>query len=165
MRSNCMLGGGNEGWPWGQTPQTGYGSQCLFEGNTLDTCVYECGDCGAFYSCGQQGTGWINRGNILRNGIFNNIGSWSVYLDDQMSGWTIEDTTINGAANGLLLGGGRRNRVRNNNFANVASAIVLDDRGMNWEHNGCLSTAANSMSDRASNSHTVTHLHTIVVIC
>jgi hypothetical protein len=53
---NCMLGGGNEGWPWGQGPETGYGTQCLFEGNTLDTCVFECGDCGAFYSCGQQGT-------------------------------------------------------------------------------------------------------------
>jgi hypothetical protein len=81
---NCMLGGGNEGWPWGQGPETGYGSQCLFEGNTLDTCVYECGDCGAFYSCGQQGSAWINRGNILRNGVFKNIGSWSIYLDDQV---------------------------------------------------------------------------------
>ena len=74
-----MLGGGNEGWPWGQTDTgnclaaipnfayhlgipvhseslsqvfrcmivSGDGSQCVFEGNALDTCVYECGDCGA----------------------------------------------------------------------------------------------------------------------
>jgi hypothetical protein len=76
---NCMLGGGNEGWPWGQTDTVaGDGSQCLFDGNTLDTCVYECGDCGAFYSCGQQGMAWVNRGNILRNGVFKNIGSWSM---------------------------------------------------------------------------------------
>ena len=79
---NCMLGGGNEGWPWGQTDTVaGDGSQCLFDGNTLDTCVYECGDCGAFYSCGQQGMAWVNRGNILRNGVFKNIGSWSMCVN------------------------------------------------------------------------------------
>jgi hypothetical protein len=147
---NCMLGGGNEAWPWGQGPVTGDGSQCLFEANALDTCVYECGDCGAFYSCGQQGTGWINRGNVLRNGVFSNIGSWSVYLDDQMSGWTIEGTTIDGAANGLLLGGGRRNRVRNNRFANVATAIVLDDR--------CGRSL--SLAHTHARAHTHAHTHT-----
>lgn len=146
---NCMLGGGNENWPWGQaTSQSGDGSQCLFEGNTLDTCVYECGDCGAFYSCGQRGMAWVNRGNILRNGTFKNIGSWSVYLDDQMSGWTIEDSTISGAKQGLLLGGGRRNRVRNNHFANVGKAIDLDDRGLGWQLGMCKSTAPGSISGR-----------------
>ena len=130
---NCVLGGGNEDWPWGQgNPEAGDGSQCLFDGNILDTCVYECGDCGAFYSCGQQGTAWVNRGNTLRNGTFTNIGSWSIYLDDQMSGWTIEDSTINGAVQGLLLGGGRRNRVRNNQFAKVC--------GMEGGGDSCFST-------------------------
>jgi hypothetical protein len=146
-----MLGGGNEVWPWGQTGTvSGDGSQCLFEGNTLDTCVYECGDCGAFYTCGQQGTAWVNRGNVLRNGTFKNIGSWAIYLDDQMSGWTIEDSTINGSSKGLLLGGGRRNHVRNNLFANmVGPAVDLDDRGLNWELSSCKSTAPGSQSDRA----------------
>jgi hypothetical protein len=91
---------------------------------------------------------WINRGNVLRKGVFKNIGSWSIYLDDQMSGWTIEDSSVDGAKSGLLLGGGRRNRVRNNRFANVGEAIVLDDRGMNWQLSSCKSTAHNSMSDR-----------------
>ena len=107
-------------------------------------------DCGAFYSCGQQGTAWVNRGNVLRNGTFKNIGSWSIYLDDQLSGWTIEDSTIAGAAKGLLLGGGRRNRVHNTHFANVSPgpAIDLDDRGMNWELSSCKSTGNTSMAGR-----------------
>ena len=38
---NCILGGGNEVWPWCQTGTvSGDGSQCVFDGNTLDTCVY-----------------------------------------------------------------------------------------------------------------------------
>lgn len=45
---NCFLGGGNQGVPWGQSVRSGDGSDCLFDGNTLDTCAYECGDCGAF---------------------------------------------------------------------------------------------------------------------
>ena len=97
---NCILGGGNENWPWGQfldTNEMGSGSQCIFEGNTLDTCAYECGsDCGAFYTCGQGGQAWVNRGNILRNATFRNIGAHAVYLDDMMSGWTIEDSVIDG---------------------------------------------------------------------
>ena len=41
---NCVLGGGNEDWPWGQGhAKSGDGSQNLFSGNILDTCVYECG--------------------------------------------------------------------------------------------------------------------------
>eukprot|EP01043_Picozoa_sp_COSAG02_P026105 COSAG02_NODE_1493_length_12330_cov_3.681710_7_plen_175_part_00 len=103
-----------------------------------------------------------------------------------MSGWVIEDSTIDGAAKGtkssplchfamlfedmprqdldkqrrkvrqvhfatgMLLGGGRRNRVRNNHFANVipGPAIDLDDRGLGWQLSMCKSTANNSLSSR-----------------
>lgn len=76
---NCVLGGGNEDWPSGQGhPQPGDGSQNVFDGNSLDGCVYECGDCGAFYTCGQQGSAWTSRGNVLRNSTFTNIGSWTM---------------------------------------------------------------------------------------
>jgi hypothetical protein len=67
-----------------------------------------------------------------------------------MSGWTVEDNAIDGAKSGMLLGGGRRNLVRNNHFKNVDSAIVLDDRGLNWQLSSCKSTTKNSMSDRGS---------------
>ena len=56
----------------------------------------ETSDNGAFYSCGQSGQAWINRGNSVRNNTFENIGNlvkcplggklvMSIYLDDQMS--------------------------------------------------------------------------------
>jgi hypothetical protein len=78
----------------------------------------------------------------------NYIGAAHRYLDDQMSGWLIEDSTIDGASKGLLLGGGRRNRVRNNHFANVDTAIDLDDRGLGWELSMCKSTAPDSVASR-----------------
>ena len=71
------------------------------------------------------------------------------YLDDQISGWTIEDTTIDGAFQGIVIGGGRRNRVRNNRFANVKhTAIELQDRGLDSESAMCKSTAPHSISSR-----------------
>lgn len=50
--------------------------------------------------------------------------SRSRYLDDMMSGWTVEDSVFDNAANGIQIGGGRRNRVRNNQFINVAGSAV-----------------------------------------
>ena len=93
---NCMLGGGNEDWPWGLgNMEVGSGSQCVFQGNTLDTCAYECGDCGAFYTCGQGGSAWVNRGNVVRNATFRNIGvcflTYQHYKTAQPS-WIRSDT-------------------------------------------------------------------------
>ncbi len=86
----CFLGGGNEGQPFGgDNVESGAGSQCVFDSNVLDSCVYECADCGAFYTSGVDGMAWVNRGNVLTNNTFTNIGSIGVYLDDQMSGDTI----------------------------------------------------------------------------
>ena len=61
--------------PWGDSVESGSGSQCTFDNNTLETCAYECGDCAAFYTCGQQGQAWVNRGNWLKNSRFINIGT------------------------------------------------------------------------------------------
>ena len=64
----CFLGGGNEGQPFGgDNVESGAGSQCVFDSNTLDSCVYECADCGAFYTSGVDGMAWVNRGNVLTN--------------------------------------------------------------------------------------------------
>ena len=41
-----------------------------------------------------------------------------------MSGWTVEDSVFDKAANGIQIGGGRRNRVLNNHFCNVAGSAV-----------------------------------------
>lgn len=126
----CFLGGGNEGQPFGgDNVESGAGSQCIFDSNVLDTCVYECADCGAFYTSGGDGMAWVNRGNVLTNSTFTNIGSNGVYLDDQMSGWQVSDNYFHGAPganSGFMLGGGRRNHVRRNTLVGgFARAVTM----------------------------------------
>ena len=93
-----FLGGGNEA-------PLGAGCNCIFDNNTVDTVSYECSDTGAFYTCGQQATAWVNRGNVLKNSLFKRIRNTTpfhlgapsvqaIYLDDQMSGWHISNNTF-----------------------------------------------------------------------
>jgi hypothetical protein len=146
----CVLGGGNEGTPWGYNTNTaakfqGSGSQCTFDNNTLDTCAYECSDCGAFYSCGQMGGAFTNRGNVLKHSTFTNIGapgasaSAAVYLDDIMSGWTVTDNTVRKAARGFLIGGGRRHKLLRNSFVSTDYPMFFDNRGMTFQKAYCQS--------------------------
>jgi len=101
-------------------------------------------DSGAFYT----GRSWIDRGNILRDNVFENIFmrepihlGWpsvqGVYLDDQMSGWQIENNTFINCSTGVLVGGGRRNVVQNNHFLNCNLGVHFDNRGMNWQKDMC----------------------------
>lgn len=131
---NCFLGGGNEA----------DGVDCLFENNSISDCAFESSDTGAFYSCGQQGTAFVNRGNVLRGNSFlrirNTVGTGvqppgvqALYLDDQMSGWLIENNSFVDCQTGALIGGGRRNMVRNNRYERCDLAIHFDNRGMNWQ--------------------------------
>eukprot|EP00051_Salpingoeca_urceolata_P032787 m.17437 g.17437 ORF g.17437 m.17437 type:complete len:750 (-) comp5452_c0_seq2:173-2422(-) len=135
---NCFLGGGNE--------QDAVG--CLFEYNTLDTCGFESADTGAFYTCGQMATAWVNRGHHLRHSVFRNvrnIGSLGVqgpslqaiYLDDQMSGWEIYNNTFINCMTGTFSGGGRRNKFYNNYYQDVDTCHHFDNRGMNWQLSSC----------------------------
>ena len=66
---NCFLGGGNEA----DANSTVAGIDCVFDGNTLDRCAYEAADAGAFYTCGQEGAAFVNRGNSIANTIFKNV--------------------------------------------------------------------------------------------
>jgi hypothetical protein len=67
----------------------------------------ECTDCGQFYSCGQDGAGYNQRGNVFRNnrmedshkhvfsnGRFGDMQVFTFYLDDTMSGWLVENNTF-----------------------------------------------------------------------
>ena len=97
---NCILGGGNEA-----DSNTTSAVDCVFRGNVLDTCSYEAADTGAFYVCGQAGTAFINRNNTIYNNTFKNIRNvvgtgvqvasvQAIYLDDQMSGWSIFENSF-----------------------------------------------------------------------
>jgi len=134
---NCFLGGGNEA----DANSTVAGVDCVFDGNILDRCAYEAADTGAFYSCGQQGAAFVNPGNLIINSVFKNVrntvgtgtqkaGVNAIYLDDQMSGWTITNNTFFNCQIGSFIGGGRRNTVTDNYYEQCDVAQHLDNRGM-----------------------------------
>ena len=58
----CIWGGGNVGGAYG-------GVDCTFDGNHVNKCVTETCDQGSFHTCGQSGQAFINRGNVMKNGI------------------------------------------------------------------------------------------------
>jgi len=45
----------------------------LFEGNIITDCTFDTIDSGAFYTCGQRGAAFTNRGNVLRGNRFERI--------------------------------------------------------------------------------------------
>ena len=112
---NCMLGGGNE------VPSDVGGVGNVFEYNVLEQCAFESSDTGAFYSCGQQATAFVNPANELRHNVFRDIvnteGSGvqaitiqAVYLDDQMSAWHVWNNSFYNCTTGTFVGGGRWER-------------------------------------------------------
>ena len=137
---NCFLGGGNEA----DANTSVAGVDCVFERNTLDTCAFEASDTGAFYVCGQQASAFVNRGNSITGSTFRNIrnvvgtgvqsaGVQAIYLDDQMSGWSITNNTFLNCQIGSFIGGGRRNVITGNYYEKCDTAQHFDNRGMNWQ--------------------------------
>ena len=126
------------------TGLTGGGAFCLFEGNTFDSLLYESSDAGAFY----VGRSWTNRGNVIRNNTFRNIHATeqtflgypsvqAIYLDDEQSGYTIENNVCEDSHTCYFVGGGRDIIVRNNICRNVGTCLHMDNRGMNWQVDAC----------------------------
>jgi hypothetical protein len=65
----------------------------------------------------------------------------AVYLDDEVSGFSITDNTFASVARAVLLGGGRSNVIANNTVRGVngtgSAAVAFDNRGMGWAKPGC----------------------------
>jgi len=61
----------------------------------------------------------------------------AIYLDDEQSGYLIEDNVCEDSMTCYFVGGGRDNIVRNNICRNVGTCLHLDDRGLNWQHDSC----------------------------
>jgi parallel beta-helix repeat protein len=96
----------------------------VLEFNEVYRVCTETGDAGAFYI----GRDWSQRGSIVRYNYFHDIGTtlqdnrsftaiMGVYLDDQASGITVFGNIFSRVNMGVLLGGGRDNRLENNIFA------------------------------------------------
>ena len=144
---NGILGGGNEILGIESTHPFG-GCTNIFEYNYIGNTTFETSDSGSFYTCGQSNQGWNNRGNIIRHNTFENIRNLvkcplggvsvnTIYLDDQMSGYLIENNTFINCQNAMFVGGGRRNILMYNYCFDVDTCAHLDNRGMSWQNTDC----------------------------
>jgi Right handed beta helix region len=109
-----------------------YGNDNHIQYNEIYNVVNEANDAGAIYSGRDLGF----RGNYITNNFIHHIqsvfgGSNGVYLDDAVSGFTVNGNIlydING--DGILSGGGRDNIFRNNVLVNTKGGFVTDMRAL-----------------------------------
>ncbi len=117
------------------------GNDHLIEYNEIDHVCTETGDAGAFY----MGRDWTYRGNVVRFNHFHDIqgvdaGAAAVYLDDLASGTTVFGNLFVDTRRGVVIGGGRDNRIENNLFVGCRPAVTLDDRGTTAAFKGLVET-------------------------
>jgi len=110
------------------------GNEHVIEYNDIHHVAKETQDVGAFY----MGRDWTQRGNIIRNNYFHDLGSSeknqvnAVYLDDFSSGTEIYDNIFYNTGRGVKIGGGRDNTVEGNVFIDTYPSIRVDSRGQGW---------------------------------
>jgi hypothetical protein len=108
------------------------GSEHCIEFNDIHDVGLRSGDCGAIYACED----WGARGNVIRGNFIHAVRSelghtdlHGVYLDETVSGITVEDNLIYAAAgDGFRVNGGRDNRMRRNLVARCGAVIWASDR-------------------------------------
>ncbi|MFC2121884.1 right-handed parallel beta-helix repeat-containing protein [Bacteroidota bacterium] len=111
------------------------GNDHLIEKNDIRRVCWDTSDAGAIY-CGRD---WTMGGTVIKNNSFFNLGqaihhhNWAIYLDDLASGIVVLNNYINDCPSGILVGGGRYNRIIGNEITNCPKAsIMYDARGLNW---------------------------------
>lgn len=113
------------------------GNDHVIEGNVLHDVALDSDDSGAIYA----DRSWTARGTIIAANEFRDIRSrvsaspvMGVYLDDQISGVTVEGNVFQRVDEPILVGGGRDNVVRDNLLlGSRRGPIALDARGLSWE--------------------------------
>jgi Right handed beta helix region len=106
-----------------------FANDIVIEDNDIHDVCLETGDCGAVYT----GRDYSFRGNIIRNNAIHhvyglNMGASAVYLDDCVSGTTVEGNVFWAAERGVLLGGGRDVSISNNVFYQCNRPLFVDGR-------------------------------------
>lgn len=101
----------------------------------IDNICESTSDCGAIYI----GRDWTARGHKLLSNIVEGrlstqlpLDNNAFYLDDFASGVLVEDNYAKNFRRGVLVGGGRDNVIKDNQFENVSSGVVIDERGKTW---------------------------------
>ncbi|MBF7012800.1 right-handed parallel beta-helix repeat-containing protein [Novosphingobium resinovorum] len=110
------------------------GNNHIVTDNEIKHVLQDTDDAGAIY----MGADWTQRGNIISDNFIHDLGSddrathflSAVYLDDQFSSATISGNVIVGGDYGVVIGGGRDNRVVGNLIAfGRRGALSFDSRG------------------------------------
>lgn len=111
------------------------GNDHLIERNDIRRVCWDTSDAGAIY-CGRD---WTMGGTVIQYNSFFNLGqashhhNWAIYLDDLASGIDVLNNYINDCPSGILVGGGRYNRIIGNEITDCPKAsIMYDARGLNW---------------------------------
>lgn len=109
------------------------GNDHVIERNRFVDLLSQTGDGGAVYG----GRDWTARGTMIRENLFARIRGmrkWenAVYLDDQLSGITVERNVFVECHWAMLIGGGRENTVRNNLLLGCGLGFSTDARGLGW---------------------------------
>ncbi len=108
------------------------GNDHLIAQNEIRKVCLNTSDAGAIY-CGRD---WTMGGTVIRGNSISELGqashhhNWAIYLDDLASGISIIENQIQDCPSGILIGGGRYNRVNGNRIINCPKAsIMYDARG------------------------------------
>lgn len=111
------------------------GNDHLIERNDIKRVCWDTSDAGAIY-CGRN---WTMGGTVIEHNSISDLGSashhhnWAIYLDDLASGIDVLNNYIDDCPSGILVGGGRYNRINGNEITNCPKAsIMYDARGLNW---------------------------------
>lgn len=113
------------------------GNNHLIELNYIHNVCQESDDASAIY-CGRS---WTSRGTTIRHNLLRDIQGYKagthrvsgIYLDDGWSGTTIEGNILLNVAQGLMLNGGRDNRVENNLFINNENTMRGTDMSKSFK--------------------------------
>ena len=111
------------------------GNNHLIEANWIERVCLEVDDAGAIYA----GRDWTYRGNIIRRNVIaalprrnGNANLNAVYLDDMLSGAEVDANLVYDVPRGVLVGGGRDNRLENNLFVRTQTPFHIDQRALEW---------------------------------
>jgi parallel beta-helix repeat protein len=113
------------------------GNDHIIEFNNIHRVCLETADAGAFY----MGRNYAFQGNIVRYNYFHNLYSIrpesageviAVYLDDAASGTTVLGNIFADTQMGILIGGGRDNKVKSNIFIKSKVSVFIDARVLGW---------------------------------
>ena len=108
------------------------GNDHLIAQNEIRKVCLNTSDAGAIY-CGRD---WTMGGTVIQENIISELGqashhhNWAIYLDDLASGISVIGNHIEDCPSGILIGGGRYNRIDDNSISNCPKAsIMYDARG------------------------------------